>query len=385
MRTRRTLGRRHRQRGVPTPTAAQGAGRRRTDRPQVKPTRPSPASAARSHGKAGRRADRDQGADAGGHRLLHDLEADPAAHAQARPRLGRVAGQQPGADDLVDRVVPPDVLADHHGSPVVENSPAACSAAGAGEDPLAARAAGPAAGVRRPGRAATPAAGRGVGDASAVVDALRAADAARRRAGRQAACRWRRDRRRRRSQRDRDDVELLLGSQVDVGAVGDRATMRGSRPRAGASRRRARSRGPGCASSPRPGARVRPARPAGSRAAPRWPAGPRGARSASAVISRDPGPDGRAGAPRPHGCSGGRTPGVRRSGGASLVGLVDDPSAQRQIQVVPSPTRASAFVRVSSREGQREEPLGDVGQHPAEHTFVAAGQLGEVPVDVAAR
>ncbi len=39
-------------------------------------------------GQAGRRADRDQRADAGGDRLLDQLEAGPAAHDQARPRRG---------------------------------------------------------------------------------------------------------------------------------------------------------------------------------------------------------------------------------------------------------------------------------------------------------
>ena len=65
--------------------------------------------------------------DAGGDGLLDDLEADPAAHARARDGRG-LAGEQPGADDLVDRVVPADVLAhDERRRRSRRTGPAACS------------------------------------------------------------------------------------------------------------------------------------------------------------------------------------------------------------------------------------------------------------------
>ena len=81
---------------------------------------------------------------------------------------------------------------------------------------------------------------------------------------------------RRFGQRHGDDVELLV-----LGEVLRRCSRRPGRPprrcpRAAASRRRARSRARASASSPRPDGPVPRARRAGSRAAPRWPAGPRG-------------------------------------------------------------------------------------------------------------
>ncbi len=69
-----------------------------------------PAVARERDRQAGGGADRDQAADAGRERLLDQLVADPPAEDQARLG-GRLPGEHPRPGDLVDGVVPPDVLA----------------------------------------------------------------------------------------------------------------------------------------------------------------------------------------------------------------------------------------------------------------------------------
>ncbi len=80
------------------------------DWPRRKPTRVSPASSASS-------AASDDGADTaassgmpGEHRLLHQFERGAAGHEQRAASERQLVLQDRPADDLVDRVVPPDVL-----------------------------------------------------------------------------------------------------------------------------------------------------------------------------------------------------------------------------------------------------------------------------------
>src|SRR5437879_5413381 len=63
------------------------------------------------HGEAGRRPDRDHEGNARDGGLLQDLEAAPSAHREDRTGQGSPTGEERLPDDLVDRVVSPDILA----------------------------------------------------------------------------------------------------------------------------------------------------------------------------------------------------------------------------------------------------------------------------------
>src|SRR2546427_3600258 len=63
------------------------------------------------HREAGRRSDRNYEGDARDGRFLQDLEAAPPAHREDRTGQGSSTGEERLPDDLVDRVVSPDVLA----------------------------------------------------------------------------------------------------------------------------------------------------------------------------------------------------------------------------------------------------------------------------------
>ena len=66
-----------------------------------------------SSASGGRRRDGDEGADADGRGLLHQLEAAAAGHDdEARGEIGAGLGQR--ADQLVERVVAADILAHEH-------------------------------------------------------------------------------------------------------------------------------------------------------------------------------------------------------------------------------------------------------------------------------
>ena len=164
-----------------------GGCRSRTAGRARSPPRCSPARSARSTAEAGGGADRDDHADPGGHRLLHDLEADPAADAEHRRRRAPAPAQQPLADGLVHRVVPADVLADHdRGRRRRSNRPAACTPPVLSKTRCRSRsrsgsARTTSAATRRSDQRPSPA-GRGrTGTGEHVVDALGAADPARRR------------------------------------------------------------------------------------------------------------------------------------------------------------------------------------------------------------
>ena len=127
MRTPQTRRRAHRQIRVVTRRCARPRRRRRSGRRRRKPTRPSPASSASRTARRGRRADRGEHADAGGDRLLHDLEADPAAHAEhrrARARRRRAAGRRRPCRRRCAGRCP---RARRAACPSSSNSPAACS------------------------------------------------------------------------------------------------------------------------------------------------------------------------------------------------------------------------------------------------------------------
>ena len=217
--------------------------------------------------------------------------SNPARPLTTRHGLGGgLAGQHPGAGDLVDGVVPPDVLAYDEQlavggrpgrracTPPVRPKTGCALAQQVGQRPDHV--------LGRSGRP-TRAGARGVVERR--LDAVLAAHPARRRPGRQRGVPVARVARPAAASRVTvTTLNSCCGRQVGVGAVGhaaDRVRARRA-PRAPASRPRARSRGRASASSPRPARGARPARRAGSRAAPRWRAGPRGCARASAVSSR---------------------------------------------------------------------------------------------------
>ena len=90
-------------------------------------------------GQARRRADGRQHRDAGDRRLLHQLEARPAADQQDGVVEGRAAGEERRADELVQGVVPADVLAHVEQPAVGVEQRRGVQAAGAVEGALRAR------------------------------------------------------------------------------------------------------------------------------------------------------------------------------------------------------------------------------------------------------
>ncbi len=79
-----------------------------------------------AHGQARRGAHGRQDGDAGHHRLLHQLEARPAADQQHGLGERRAAGEELAADQLVQGVVPADVLAQAQQVAAASNNAAAC-------------------------------------------------------------------------------------------------------------------------------------------------------------------------------------------------------------------------------------------------------------------
>src|SRR6266496_352987 len=90
----------------------------------------------RLHREVRRRRDRAQDRDAGHRGLLDDLEADPTRDQEDAVRQWEVACQEALADQLVDRVVPPDVLPNAEQVPLGIEQAARVEAAGLFEDPL---------------------------------------------------------------------------------------------------------------------------------------------------------------------------------------------------------------------------------------------------------
>ena len=79
------------------------------------------------HRERARRADADKDRRARHRSLLHELEREPAAHAQHPVASGKSPSQQRAADDLVHRVVAPHVLARAAAARRRLNRPVACS------------------------------------------------------------------------------------------------------------------------------------------------------------------------------------------------------------------------------------------------------------------
>ena len=95
--------------------------------PRRKPTRVSPASAARSAASEDGAETAASTGEPGQHGLLHQLERGPAADQQDAAAQRQPALPQRPADDLVDRVVPPTSSRTASSSPSAPNTPAACS------------------------------------------------------------------------------------------------------------------------------------------------------------------------------------------------------------------------------------------------------------------
>ena len=91
------------------------------------PAERRPAVGCELHRERRRRADRDEHRAPGDGRLLHELEREPPADAEDRPRERQEALAVGPAEDLVHRVVPADVLPHAASSPSTSNSPVAWS------------------------------------------------------------------------------------------------------------------------------------------------------------------------------------------------------------------------------------------------------------------
>ena len=189
---------------------------------------------------------------------------------------------------------------------------------------------------------------------------------------------------------DRDDVELLLGVEVRVGAVGDR---RAPRPAPASPSWTSLPGGElevvarGAHRDPDPPRRGAAARPAGSPAAPR--SASRSSRSCGSVVGvlAHPGPHGRA---RPSGAVSSWSPELVRRMASRRGELVGRCPRGRGAATAPgssSPIRRMGHApgsRASTRSSGRTQSAASARIHPV-RTVDGAGQLVEVPVDVRLR